>query len=266
MQFEVVPETLNDSNEAGQNDSDIIEVVDVPPGQFRRSTRTMARSNDPSPVATAKKREKRMVPLSARSKAPTIFREPTKRAQRAAAQRAALEINKSLEDTVYEFNDFDTKYAPQRKKPQSPVSTFTGIGSMKKVVTGVGKGRKLWSKEQDETESNNNNDSDDDEKHADNAKKSPMKRRGMPKINKDVELTPTGLRKSICRDPELQKSQILKNASRINEDVKRIEGDVKRSTNTAKTNEPLSGVEVNIFAISFQKKNSIVRCALLHFR
>lgn len=240
LQFNVVPEILNESTKNGPNDSDIIEMVEIPLSQLRRSNRATARSTDAKPTEPTKKYPKQTIPPSVRSKTPSLFPQPTaKRAQRAAAQRAVIGINKSLEDTVYE-------YAPQRKavkKPQSPVSKLTGIGSMKKAAPGTGKGRKLWSQEQNQTKSKNNDDSDVDD---DMSKKSPMKRN--KKVNTDVQLTPAGLRKAIFKDPELQKSQMLKNASRINDDVKRIEGGLKRLTNSVKATDSFSEDKVNISA------------------
>lgn len=220
LQFEIVPETLNESNETGAelNHSDVLEVVDLPTGTFQRSNRIITRSSNVHSVVA---KEKRAPPKAAE----TISQATTKRGQRVAAQRAVLGIYKSLEDTASDSNDVDTKCAPSRKvnkKPPSPVSLYTGIVSMKKPASGAVKWRKLWSSKQNPTQSNNNNDSDTDAYVSDESKRSPIKRH--PIIKADVLLTPVGFQKSICNNPEQQKSRMLKNASLINERVKRNDG------------------------------------------
>lgn len=151
----------------------------------------------------------------------------TKRKPRAAAQKAVLGIGKSLEDTIYEFKSYDTTNLSTKtsRKPNansktpSPVPKSPSLGSMKK---GAAKTRKLWSRVDNQIQLKS-----DDESNS-----SPIKR--PPKNNTDVELTPRGFRKSVYKNPSLQKSHMLENASRINEDVKRKASELKRATNSTK--------------------------------
>lgn len=251
LQFEIVPETLKSSIANVSTDSDI-EMIELSPerSKFRRSTRarsvSRSQQQQPQQQPTKKTRAKRTIP----KQPDPVIKPTTNRSQRTAAKKAKQGITKSLEEeSIYDFEDLDAIHPSSRtgskrnNKPRSPspISKFIGLGSKNKNTKTVVKARKLYSQKQNEMELNNNSsdvDGDDD----DDTKKSPKTRR--PIEIADVELTPTGFRKSIFKDPEVQKRHMLENASRINEDIKRI-SEPKRLTNSTKTNDLSGDIKVN---------------------
>lgn len=251
MQFEIVPETLDRPKENEDYDSDCVIVQSPNSSMLRRLTRSIARTTNGKPIQsdttnTKKTRTKRSSPKKTEAK---VFNMPTtKRSQREAAKKAVKGIHKSLDDTAYEFIETELPKIDSKRndknKPQSPVSKYVGIGSMKRIAEGAVKPRKLWSHDQNQMQLNyeSGDDIDDDDK----SKKSPTKRR--IKTNTDVELTPTGFQKSMYENPKVQISCMLANASRINEDIKRI---TIESTTSEKTADLSRDIKVNVCACAY---------------
>lgn len=225
----------------------LVTILDETIGSSKLTTSN--RSNSPTKQGGAnssdpiKRGAKRKVPaMQSNLMEPNVY--TTKRPQRVAAQKAIQGISKSLEDTIYVYKDSSestnqsTKTGQKQnanKKPQSPVLKLISSGSMKKSTA---KPRKLWSFEQSQTHQNT-----DDESNG-----SPINRRA--KNNNDIPLTPLGFRKSVYKNPTLQKSYMLENASRINEDVKRNASESTRATNSTQTTDS-SRIKVNVCVCCF---------------
>lgn len=254
LQFGIVPETLELLNESAENenielaedvlnDSDIAEVISLSPNscKYLRTSGLTNRTDAAKPIQsdTKKTRAKRTAPK--RTEAKLVIAPTTKRVQRAAAQKAVQGINKSLEHTIYEFEDVQSPVKRKvTNKPQSPVSQYTGIGRMKRTSKGATKPRKLWSQKENEMELNDDS-PDGGGDDAQKSKEGPTKRR-LRHNTCDVELTPTSFRKSIYNNQDVQISHMLENASRINENA-RMAGD----SNSAKTIDSSNSIKVKMF-------------------
>lgn len=252
LQFGIVPETLERLNESAENenievaeddlnDSDIAEIISLSPKscKYLRTSSLTNQTNAAKPIQsdTKKTRAKRTAPKNTEAK--IVIAPTTKRVQRAAAQKAVQGINKSLERTIYEFEDVQPPVKRKvTNKPQSPVSQYTGIGRMKRTGKGETKPRKLWSQKENQMELN---DDDSDGGGGDDAQKSKegSTKRRLRHNTVDVELTPISFRKSIYNNQDVQISHMLENASRINENVKKTQKD-----GTAQSNGP-ENVDIN---------------------